>query len=96
MSSLDKHTSSSLLVGVGYFATVYALKFYASLTRLGFTTFAYLFVCIFFLSVNGAYGIYYFGKKLKINNQYKFANDFLIDRDIFWRVSPAGNSEEDQ
>jgi signal transduction histidine kinase len=74
---------SSLIVGAGYFATVYVLKFYASLTRLGFTTFAYLFVCIFYLSVNGAYGIFYFGKKHKINNQFKFANDFLIDRDIF-------------
>lgn len=74
---------SSLLVGAGYFLLVYFLKFYASLTRLGFTTFAYLFVCIFFLSVNGAYSIYHFGKKTRFNNQFRFANDFLIDRDIF-------------
>jgi two-component system, NtrC family, nitrogen regulation sensor histidine kinase NtrY len=74
---------SSLLLASGYFVTVYLLKFYSSLTRLGFTMFAYLFVCIFFLSLNSAYSIYHFGRKIKINNQFRFANDFLIDRDIF-------------
>jgi two-component system nitrogen regulation sensor histidine kinase NtrY len=74
---------SSMVVGIGYFLVVYLLKFYASLTRLGFTTFAYLFVCIFFLSVNSAYSVFHFGRKAKINNQFRFANDFLIDRDIF-------------
>lgn len=74
---------SSLIVGSCYFLIVYQLRLYASLMRLGFTTFAYLFVCIFFLSANGAFGIYYFGKQERIGNQFRFASEFLIDRDDF-------------
>jgi nitrogen fixation/metabolism regulation signal transduction histidine kinase len=74
---------SSLVVGICYFAIVYFLKLYASLQRLGFTTFAYLFVCVFFLSANGAYAVQYFSLKEKIDNQFRFARNFLIERDYF-------------
>jgi two-component system nitrogen regulation sensor histidine kinase NtrY len=74
---------SSLLAGSGCFLIVYWLKLYASLMRLGFATFAYLFTGIFFLSANSAYSIYHFGKLEKISNEFRFASDFLIDRDDF-------------
>ena len=46
-------------------------------------TFVYLFVSIFFLSTNGAYATSHFEHKEKIENQFRFASNFLIDRDPF-------------
>ncbi|MDH5248155.1 MAG: HAMP domain-containing histidine kinase [Cyclobacteriaceae bacterium] len=74
---------SSLVLGSSYFFLVYFLKLYAGLKRLTFATFSYLFIAIFFLSSNGAYAIHYFSRQEKINNQFKFADDFLVNRDIF-------------
>ncbi len=75
--------TSSLLVGVGYFALVYTLKLYSSLRRLGFATFAYMFLSVFFLSSNAAYAMQYFGREKKLESQFKFANNFLVERDYF-------------
>ena len=74
---------SSLLLGTVYFLLVYFLKLYTSLRQLSFATFVYLFVSIFFLSTNGAYAISHFEHKEKIENQFRFASNFLIDRDPF-------------
>jgi len=74
---------SSLALGGSYFLLVYFLKLYAGLKRLTFATFSYLFIAIFFLSANGAYAIQYFSRQEKIDSQFKFADNFLIDRDIF-------------
>jgi two-component system nitrogen regulation sensor histidine kinase NtrY len=74
---------SSLIITSVYVAIIYFLKLYASLSRLSYATFSYLFICIFFLAANTAYGIQYFSRKKKIENQFRFANNFLIDRDIF-------------
>lgn len=74
---------SSLLLTAVYFSSVYFLKLYASLKRLSYATFAYLFISIFCLSMNGAYAIDYFSHKEKIENQFRFASNFLIDRDYF-------------
>jgi signal transduction histidine kinase len=74
---------SSLLLGSSYFFLVFYLKLYAGLKRLTFATFSYLFIAIFFLSANGAFAIRYFSLQDKINSQFKFADNFLIDRDIF-------------
>ena len=74
---------SSLLITTLYFLTVYFLRLYASLRRLSYATFAYLFISIFCLSANGAYAIQRFTHKEKIENQFRFANNFLIDRDYF-------------
>lgn len=74
---------SSLVLGSGYFLLIYFLKLYTSLRHLSFGTFVYLFVSIFFLSANGAYAIQYFEHKEKIENQFRFASNFLIDRDNF-------------
>jgi two-component system nitrogen regulation sensor histidine kinase NtrY len=74
---------SSLIMTCLYFALVYFLKLYSSLTRLSYTTFTYLFICIFSLSANAAYGVQRFSEKEKIESQFRFANNFLIDRDYF-------------
>jgi two-component system nitrogen regulation sensor histidine kinase NtrY len=74
---------SSLIISTLYFLFIYALDLYRSLKRLTFETFAYLFVAILFLSINGALAVQYFTHKEKIDNQFRFASNFLIDRDIF-------------
>jgi two-component system, NtrC family, nitrogen regulation sensor histidine kinase NtrY len=74
---------SSLLVGVLYFSVVYYLHLYATLKKLSFSTFAYLFTTVFFLSANGAYCIYTFSQIEITKQQFRFANNFLIDRDNF-------------
>lgn len=74
----------SSLVGVCcYLLVVVALGLYSGLGRLTFQTFAYLFVAIFFISVNGAVAIHYFTKQDRVENLFRFAQNFLVDRDDF-------------
>lgn len=73
----------SLVMTCVYFALVYFPGLYGGLKRLTYNTFAYLFISIFCLSLIGASAIRYFSEKEKIDNQFRFANNFLIDRDIF-------------
>ncbi len=82
-SIVEQSYLSSLILGTGYFILVYFLRLYNSLRQLGFKTFVYLFVSIFFMSTNGAYAIHFFEHKEKIENQFRFASNFLIDRDYF-------------
>lgn len=74
---------SSLIAGSVYFLVVYYLRLYAGLRHLTFGTFSYLFIAISFLSANGAYAIHEFGRQEQIDSQFRFADNFLIDRDIF-------------
>jgi signal transduction histidine kinase len=74
---------SSLVLGAAYFLLVYFLNLYTSLRQLSFVTFVYLFVAIFILSANGAYAISVYEHQEKIENQFKFASNFLVDRDYF-------------
>lgn len=74
---------SSLICGALSFLVTSLLTLFKNLKRLSYGTFAYLFVSIFFLSVNGAYAIQHFTDKEKVENQFRFASTFLIDRDIF-------------
>jgi nitrogen fixation/metabolism regulation signal transduction histidine kinase len=78
-----QHYVSSLVLAVAYFVVVYMLRLYSSLKRLGFATFTYLFVTTFFFSLNSAFAIYYFSRIEKIESQFRFARNFLIDRDYF-------------
>jgi signal transduction histidine kinase len=74
---------SSLVLGAIYFLVVYFLRLYAGLKRLTFATFSYLFIAIFFLSANGAYAIHFHSSQEKINRLFRFADNFLVDRDVF-------------
>jgi two-component system, NtrC family, nitrogen regulation sensor histidine kinase NtrY len=79
----DQLFVSSLLTGLLYIVVVYLLNLQRSLSRLSFTTFTYLFLTVFCISLNGAFAFYHFGQKKKIENQFRFARSFLIDRDYF-------------
>ena len=78
-----QHFFSSLVIGVTYFLTMYLLRLSDSLPRISFTTFTYLFVCVFFISINSAYSVGLFSRNEKIGTQFRFARDFLINRDNF-------------
>ncbi|HYF67005.1 MAG TPA: HAMP domain-containing sensor histidine kinase [Ohtaekwangia sp.] len=79
----DQQYYSSLLFGLLYIVVVSLLKLYNSLKRLSFTTFTYLFVTILSISANGSFAIYQFSRDEKIDNQFRFARNFLIERDYF-------------
>ncbi|HEY3405624.1 MAG TPA: histidine kinase dimerization/phospho-acceptor domain-containing protein, partial [Ohtaekwangia sp.] len=85
---------SSLVVGSCYFLAVYGLKLYTSLKKLSFSTFAYLFVAVFFMAANSAFGVQYFSRKEKIENLFRFATNFLIDRDYFGEYLLAETSRK--
>jgi two-component system, NtrC family, nitrogen regulation sensor histidine kinase NtrY len=74
---------SSLWVGLAYLAVVWVFKLYKSLSRFQFSTFAYFFVVVFFLSVNGVLATQHFELQRSIKEQFTFADNFLIDRDYF-------------
>jgi signal transduction histidine kinase len=73
----------SMMLTLLYFGIVYFFKLFRSLKRFTYSTFSYFFVAIFFLSLNGAYAIQYFSHREKIEEQFRFANAFLVDRDVF-------------
>ncbi|HYC85273.1 MAG TPA: hypothetical protein VEB86_08630, partial [Chryseosolibacter sp.] len=79
----EQQYAVALVLSAMYFFAVYFLKLYNRLKTLNFGTFGYLFVAIFFLSIIGAYAIQHFTQKEKIDNQFRFASNFLIDRDYF-------------
>jgi two-component system nitrogen regulation sensor histidine kinase NtrY len=73
----------SLITATLYFATIYFLKLYNRLSRFQYATFAYLFVGVFYLCCSAGYAIDHFGRQEKIESQFRFARNFLIDRDYF-------------
>ncbi len=74
---------SSLVISIAYFALIAVLRLNRGFDRIGYTSFAYLFAFVFFTSLNGAYCVKYFSEREKTENQFRFATNFLIDRDNF-------------
>jgi two-component system, NtrC family, nitrogen regulation sensor histidine kinase NtrY len=74
---------SSLVVGVLYFLAFYLLRLKGSLRRLSFKTFTYLFISIVFISFNSAYAMHVLSREEKIDHQFRFARNYLVDRDYF-------------
>lgn len=74
---------STLLIGSIYFIVVYALVFYRKLRKVSYITFAYLFTALMAYAILSTICIQHFTRKEKIESQFRFANNFLIDRDYF-------------
>lgn len=74
---------SSALVAAFHFLLIYFLRLFSTLKKVSFATFTYLFVCIFTFSVNAAWAMHVFSREERIENQFRFARNFLIDRDYF-------------
>jgi two-component system, NtrC family, nitrogen regulation sensor histidine kinase NtrY len=58
-------------------------KFSVSLDRIQYKTFGYLFLVLFGLVLNVAVRIYYLDKEQQNENQVRFAESYLVDRDSF-------------
>lgn len=74
---------SSLIVGCSYFLILYFSSLYARIGKVSYAAFSYLFISIFCFSINSAYSIEFYDDEERAENQFRFANNFLIDRDYF-------------
>lgn len=74
---------TTVLVATLYFILVYALRLYYSLAKVSYATFAYLFAAIVGFSLNSTLSIQHHSRKEKVEGQFRFAGNFLIDRDYF-------------
>ncbi|HEX5168130.1 MAG TPA: HAMP domain-containing sensor histidine kinase [Cyclobacteriaceae bacterium] len=74
---------STLLVGSVYFLIVFGLSFYRKLRKVSYITFAYLFTALIAYAVLSTISIQHFTRKEKEENQFRFAHNFIIDRDYF-------------
>nr|PZN58343.1 MAG: hypothetical protein DIU61_00360 [Bacteroidota bacterium] len=73
----------TLVIGVAYFLVIYLTGFYRRLRRVSYATFTYLFIVIVTLAIASTVTIHDFTRKEKIENQFRFASNYLIDRDYF-------------
>lgn len=74
---------STVAITMLFFAVVYLLDLTASLRRLSFATFTYLFVSIFVMASNAAYAMHLFSWQEKIGNMFRFGSNYIVDRDYF-------------
>ncbi len=58
-------------------------RFSGSLVRVQYKTFGYFFVVLFGLALNVAVRIYFLDKEQQAENQVRFAESYLVDRDSF-------------
>ncbi len=73
----------TLVIASILIATIYYLRFSDALHRLQYKTFIYFFTALFAFAVNTAIGVYFLNKEKNIENQFRFADGFLTDRDTF-------------
>lgn len=78
----QQYIEVALVAGL-YFFLVYGLKLSRSLRKVSYAAFAYLFAAILCFSLSGMLAIQHFSRLEKIESQFRFANNFLIDRDDF-------------
>lgn len=74
---------SSLWTGLGYILVVVSLKLYKSLRYFRYGTFIYFLLAVAGFSINGVLAANHFSDVKKAQDQFRFANAFLVDRDDF-------------
>jgi len=74
---------SSLVTGCAYFLLLFFSGLYARINRLSYAAFTYLFIAIFCFSANSAFSIEFYDVEERAETQFRFASNFLIDRDYF-------------
>ncbi|MBX2967133.1 MAG: HAMP domain-containing histidine kinase [Cyclobacteriaceae bacterium] len=73
----------TLLLTVLYVGVIIYFKLYQSLKPFRYHTFTYFFVGLIFFSVSGLIALHHFNVNEKVEQQFRFANSFLIERDDF-------------
>jgi len=80
---------SSLVIGIFFIGVLWSIQLYSSLKRLSYKTFVYLFFTAFCFALNGAFSIQHFNRMEKVENEFRFAENFLIDRDYLGEFLPV-------
>lgn len=75
--------SVSAMVAVVYLVSVVSFTVYNTLDRFQYATFVYFFIAVGCFAFSGAYTIGYFENHRKAENQQRFAENFLVERDYF-------------
>lgn len=73
----------SFLMGVIYLLCVISFSLFRSLRRFQYATFIYFFLAVVCLSLNGMFAVRHFEQQGDFQNQVRFANNFLDERDYF-------------
>ncbi len=72
----------TLLVGSTYLFLILFTKYFDKLTKLSFNSFLYFLLISVALAIQGALSIQQFNTERRIQDQYKYGNNFLIGRDV--------------
>jgi len=72
----------TLLVTVAYLIIIYSANYFDKLTKLSFNSFLYFLLMSVALSIQGALSIRQFTTERRIQDQYKYGSNFLIDQDV--------------
>lgn len=83
-----------LLLAFLYVAAVVYFKLYKSLGALRYQTFTYFFAALLFFASSGLVAVNHFNLGEKAQQQFRFANSFLIDRDDFGEFLLAESMEK--
>lgn len=72
----------TVIVVVPYIIILYASNLNSSLTRVTYVTFLYFFLTVTAFGVQSALSIKRFAEEERVESQFRFANGYLIDRDV--------------
>ncbi|HET9053589.1 MAG TPA: histidine kinase dimerization/phospho-acceptor domain-containing protein, partial [Cyclobacteriaceae bacterium] len=75
--------SVAAIATVVYLVSVVSFTVYNTLERLQYATFVYFFIAVVCFAFSGASTIRYFENRQKAENQQRFAENFLVERDYF-------------
>lgn len=81
--SSGQHFTWSLLIGVVYVTCAILFSLHKSLQKFQYKTFAYFIVAVVSFSLNDMFAIRYFEQQSDFQNQLRFADNFLDERDYF-------------
>ncbi|HMV10624.1 MAG TPA: ATP-binding protein [Cyclobacteriaceae bacterium] len=75
--------AEAAFVAIVFLIGVVAFRIYLSLDRFQYATFVYFFFAVLCFSVAGVFAVRNFENHRKAENQQRFAENFLVDRDYF-------------
>lgn len=73
----------SFLMGTVYLVSIISFSLFRSLQQFQYSTFLYFFIAVVCFSLNGMFAVRYFEQQATFQNQVRFANNFLDERDYF-------------
>lgn len=78
-----QHYLDTVIITWSVILIIQYINFFNSLVKIQYKTFGYFFVVLFGLVLNVTVRLYYLDKEQHIENQVRFAESYLVDRDSF-------------